>query len=230
MALTVQGLNKAYGSNQVIKDFDFQIDPGEIVILLGESGTGKTTFMRLINNLEEADRGTIQIDGNYLCQDNGKTAAYKNKREQRTYQNSLGMVFQDYQLFPNFTVLENLLEAPMAQELGNKAELEERARTLLTRMGVEDKIDVYPSTLSGGQKQRVAIARALMLEPSVLCFDEPTSALDIDSANKVGQLIRELSNEGKAILIVTHDRAFGKEYGTRLISSQQFVQSESTGD
>lgn len=223
MALTVKGLNKAYGNNQVIKDFDFQIDSGEIVILLGESGTGKTTFMRLINNLEEADRGTIQIDGNYLCEDNGSVITYKNKREQRIYQNGLGMVFQDYQLFPNFTVIENLLEAPLAQQLGSKEALEKRALSLLERMGVNDKADVYPSTLSGGQKQRVAIARALMLEPSVLCFDEPTSALDIDSANKVGSLIRQLSQEGKAILVVTHDRAFGNEYGTRIISSAEFT-------
>lgn len=223
MSLTVEQLYKRYKDNQVIQNFDFQISPGEIVILLGSSGTGKTTFMRLINNLERADRGTIQIDGNYLCKDNGKKAIYEKSHQQRIYQNSLGMVFQDYQLFPNFTVLENLLEAPLAQELDSKENLTKRALTLLSEMEIEEKANVYPSTLSGGQKQRVAIARALMLEPSVLCFDEPTSALDVDSANRVGALIRQLSENGKAILIVTHDRAFGKEYGTRIISSESFI-------
>ncbi len=223
MSLTVEQLNKSYKNNQVIENFDFQISPGEIVILLGSSGTGKTTFMRLINNLERADRGTIQIDGNYLCRDNGKKAVYENGQQQRIYQNSLGMVFQDYQLFPNFTVLENLLEAPLAQNLDTKENLTKRAMTLLSEMEIDEKADAYPSTLSGGQKQRVAIARALMLEPSVLCFDEPTSALDVDSANRVGALIRQLSEDGKAILIVTHDRSFGQEYGTRIISSKSFI-------
>lgn len=222
MALTVTGLSKSYGDHVVIDDFDFRIDSGEIVILLGESGTGKTTFMRMINNLESADRGTIAIDDRVLCADDGEQAVYQSARDQRLYQNGLGMVFQDYQLFPNFSVLNNLLEAPRAQQLGTLDELEAKALHLLDQMGIGDKAHVKPSTLSGGQKQRVAIARALMLEPDVLCFDEPTSALDVESAKKVGTLIRQLAEDGKAILIVTHDRSFGSEYGTRIISSEQF--------
>lgn len=223
MSLIVEKLSKAYGDNQVIKDFDFQIEPGEIVILLGRSGTGKTTFMRLINNLEEADRGSIRIDDKILCEDDGKKAIYVKAEQRRQYQNGLGMVFQDYQLFPNFTVIENLLEAPTAQKLGTKDELQKRAEDLLDEMGLMDKANKLPSTLSGGQKQRVAIARAMMLSPDVICFDEPTSALDRESADQVGSLIQNIANSGKGILIVTHDTAFGEQYGTRIVSSLSFV-------
>ncbi|AMB99746.1 polar amino acid ABC transporter ATP-binding protein [Aerococcus urinaehominis] len=223
MTLTVTGLCKAYNGNQVIRDVDFSIAPGEIVILLGKSGTGKTTFMRLLNNLEEADRGTIKINDDILCQDNGKEAVYTDRNSQRRYQNQLGMVFQDYQLFPNFSVLENLLEAPLAQELADKASLTDQALTLLAGMGLADKADVMPSTLSGGQKQRVAIARAMMLSPDVICFDEPTSALDRQSADQVGELIKDIASQGKGILIVTHDTSFGESYGSRIISSESFL-------
>lgn len=224
MSLKVAGLNKSYQDNQVIKDYDFEINPGEVVILLGRSGTGKTTFMRIINNLEEADRGTIEINGKVLSKDNGTKAVYSSNSEHRAYQNELGMVFQDYQLFPNLTVIQNLIEAPLAQGLKNKGELIEDGKKLLADVGLSDKADVFPSTLSGGQKQRVAIARALMLNPSVLCFDEPTSALDRESANQIGGLITALAkDQGKAILIVTHDTEFGKQIGTRIESSTEFA-------
>lgn len=224
MSLKVQSLSKAYKDNQVIKDYDFEINPGEVVILLGRSGTGKTTFMRIINNLEEADRGTIEINGKPLAKDNGQKAVYGSNNDRRAYQNELGMVFQDYQLFPNLTVLQNLIEAPLAQKIKEKDVLIEDAKNLLADVGLSDKADVYPSTLSGGQKQRVAIARALMLNPSVLCFDEPTSALDRESADQVGALITNLAKEQqKAILIVTHDTVFGKQIGTRIESSTEFA-------
>lgn len=224
MSLKVQSLSKAYKDNQVIKDYDFEINPGEVVILLGRSGTGKTTFMRIINNLEEADRGTIEINGKPLAKDNGQKAVYGSNNARRAYQNELGMVFQDYQLFPNLTVLQNLIEAPLAQKIKEKDVLIEDAKNLLADVGLSDKADVYPSTLSGGQKQRVAIARALMLNPSVLCFDEPTSALDRESADQVGALITNLAKEQqKAILIVTHDTVFGKQIGTRIESSTEFA-------
>lgn len=224
MSLKVQSLSKAYKDNQVIKDYDFELNPGEVVILLGRSGTGKTTFMRIINNLEEADRGTIEINGKPLAKDNGQKAVYGSNNDRRAYQNELGMVFQDYQLFPNLTVLQNLIEAPLAQKIKEKDVLIEDAKNLLADVGLSDKADVYPSTLSGGQKQRVAIARALMLNPSVLCFDEPTSALDRESADQVGALITNLAKEQqKAILIVTHDTVFGKQIGTRIESSTEFA-------
>lgn len=224
MSLIVENLSKAYGDNQVIKDFNFKIEPGEIVILLGRSGTGKTTFMRLLNNLERADRGSIKIKDQILCEDDGHKAVYGSREQQRKYQNSLGMVFQDYQLFPNFSVIENLLEAPLAQNLDNEANLRKKAEQLLAEMGLSDKADARPSTLSGGQKQRVAIARAMMLSPEVICFDEPTSALDRESADQVGALIQNIANSGKGVLIVSHDTAFGEKYGTRIVSSLSFTQ------
>ncbi|OFT42385.1 amino acid ABC transporter ATP-binding protein [Aerococcus sp. HMSC06H08] len=222
MALYVEGLSKAYNKNQIIDQFTCQIEGGEIVILLGKSGTGKTTFMRLINNLEKADQGSIRINVQYLCQASEGGARYLSKADQRAYQNNLGMVFQDFQLFPNFTVLENLMEAPLAQKLASPEAIQAQALDLLAKVGLSDKAEVKPSTLSGGQKQRVAIARALMLNPDVICFDEPTSALDRESANQVGALIQELADSGQAVLIVTHDTEFGREYGTRIISSSDF--------
>lgn len=223
MSLKVTGLSKAYKDNQVIKDYNFEINPGEVVILLGRSGTGKTTFMRIINNLEEADRGTIEINEQVLAQDDGQKAQYSSSSDRRAYQNELGMVFQDYQLFPNLTVLQNLIEAPIAQQIADKESLIKQAQTLLEDVGLSDKENVYPSTLSGGQKQRVAIARALMLNPSVICFDEPTSALDRESADQIGALITNLAKEKqKAVLIVTHDTVFGKQIGTRIEHSTEF--------
>jgi polar amino acid transport system ATP-binding protein len=224
MSLKVKGLSKAYKDNVVIDNYDFEINPGEVVILLGRSGTGKTTFMRIINNLEEADRGTIEINGKVLAKDNGEKAVYGTLSDRRAYQNELGMVFQDYQLFPNLTVIQNLIEAPLAQKIADKESLLAQAKGLLEDVGLSDKADVYPATLSGGQKQRVAIARALMLNPSVLCFDEPTSALDGESADQVGTLITNLATEKqKAILIVTHDTVFGEQIGTQIKSSTEFA-------
>lgn len=223
MSLVVDKISKSYGDNQVIKDFSVEINPGEVVVLHGESGTGKTTLMRVINNLETLDRGSLSIDSDKLCADNGQEAEYGTRKEQRKYQNKLGMVFQDYQLFPHLTVIENLIEAPLAQKLDDKKSLEEKSLEMLGKVGLKEKSGVYPSTLSGGQKQRVAIARALMLEPKILCFDEPTSALDRESANKVGNLIQSIANEGKGILIITHDSEFGKDFGTRLLSSKEFI-------
>lgn len=222
MGLIVENLSKAYGNNQVISNFNFQIESKEVVVLHGESGTGKTTFMRLINNLEKTDRGTITINDASLCKDNGTKTVYTNSSNQRKYQNNLGMVFQDYQLFPHLSVLGNLLEAPIAQKLGNKEELTKKAYDLLDQVGLREKADVKPSTLSGGQKQRIAIARAMMLEPEIICFDEPTSALDRISADKVGELIQKIAKQGKGVLIITHDSKFGEDYGTRLISSKEF--------
>ena len=182
-------LTKSYHDITVIDDFSFHIDSSEIVVLVGRSGTGKTTLMRLLNNLEKADQGTISIEDALLCKQGLKGAEYVDRKKRRLYQNKIGMVFQDYALFPNLSVLENLLEAPLAQKLGTREELAAKAAGLLEQMGLEDKLEAMPSTLSGGQKQRVAIARAMMLNPRVLCFDEPTSALDRESSDSIGNLI-----------------------------------------
>ena len=160
-----------------------------------------------------------------MCKQGLKGAEYVDRKKRRLYQNKIGMVFQDYALFPNLSVLENLLEAPLAQKLGTHEELAEKADGLIEQMGLEDKLEAMPSTLSGGQKQRVAIARAMMLNPRVLCFDEPTSALDRESSDSIGKLIQEIAAGGTGILIVTHDTEFGQQYGTRIVSSSEFVKN-----
>lgn len=216
-------VSKQFNGVNIIKDFDFTIDTGEIVNLIGKSGTGKTTFMRLLNQLEKADNGTIAINDAYLCRETDGKADYVPKKERMVYNNQIGMVFQDYQLFPNLTILENCIEAPLAQKLLSKEEAIKKAELLLNQMAILNKKDVYPGTLSGGQQQRVAIARAMMLNPQILCFDEPTSALDRDTADGVGKMIQEIAASGTGILIVTHDTAFADQYGTRSVSSDAFI-------
>ena len=218
MILTVKNLSKTFKNQPVINDYNFTIDPNEIVVLVGRSGSGKTTFLRMINNLETADQGTIRINGDVLVE-NGN---YVSKEKQRNYQNRIGMVFQNYELFPNLSVLENLIEAPLAQKVDTKKNLVEKAMDLLTSMEIADKADAMPSTLSGGQAQRVAIARAMMLNPDILCFDEPTSALDSQTAGGIGRLIQEIASLGTGILIVTHDKEFADKYATRVIKSESF--------
>mgnify|MGYP003558849729 FL=1 len=225
MLLNAMNLTKSYHDITVIDDFSFHIDSSEIVVLVGRSGTGKTTLMRLLNNLEKADQGTISIEDALLCKQGLKGAEYVDRKKRRLYQNKIGMVFQDYALFPNLSVLENLLEEPITQKLGTHEELAAKAAGLLEQMGLEDKLEAMPSTLSGGQKQRVAIARAMMLNPRVLCFDEPTSALDRESSDSIGKLIQEIAAGGTGILIVTHDTEFGQQYGTRIVSSSEFVKN-----
>lgn len=219
MVLTVEKISKQFNNQAVIQDYDLTINQNEIVVLVGRSGTGKTTFLRIINNLETTDEGTVRINGDALVE-NG---TYAGKEKQRAYQNRIGMVFQNYELFPNLNVLDNLIEAPLAQKIDSRDNLKARALDLLETMEIADKARDMPSTLSGGQAQRVAIARAMMLDPDILCFDEPTSALDSDTATEIGKLIQEIADRGTGILIVTHDKEFAKNYGTRIIRSEEFV-------
>lgn len=219
MVLTVENISKQFNNEDVIRDYNLTIDSNEIVVLVGRSGTGKTTFLRIINNLETTDKGSVRINGDALVEDGN----YANKEAQRGYQNRIGMVFQNYELFPNLNVLDNLVEAPLAQKVDSRENLEVRALDLLESMDIADKVKNMPSTLSGGQAQRVAIARAMMLDPDILCFDEPTSALDSDTAAEIGKLIQEIAERGTGILIVTHDKEFARNYGTRIIRSEEFV-------
>lgn len=223
MILEVKNVTKKFNGLPVIQNFDFSIAAGEIVTLVGKSGTGKTTLMRLINNLEKADSGTIKIGNQLLCETKNDQSVYASKKDIRAYHNSIGMVFQDYELFPNLTVLENCLEAPIAQKLDTKSNLIKKAEELLGQVGLSDKIQVMPSTLSGGQKQRVAIARAMMLNPKILCFDEPTSALDRESTVEIGKMIQKIATDQTGILIVTHDLEFAEDIGTRVVSSEEFI-------
>ena len=219
MSLIVENLSKNFNHQSVIRNYNLTIGENEVVALVGRSGTGKTTFLRLINNLEVADQGTIQINEDFLLID----GAYVDKEGQRNYQKRMGMVFQNYELFPNLNVLANLVEAPLAQKLASKETLEKKAIDLLSSMEIADKKTAMPNTLSGGQAQRVAIARAMMLNPDILCFDEPTSALDEESARNIGELIQSIAQQGTGILIVTHDNAFAEKYSTRMISSTDFL-------
>ena len=224
MGLKATNVTKKFNGIDVIRNFDFTIEAGEIVTLVGESGTGKTTLMRLLNQLEQADNGTITIDDHYLCRETpGGKIEYASKKERVSYSNQIGMVFQDYQLFPNLTVMKNCIEAPLDQKLMTKEQAIKKAELLLKQMNILDKKDVYPSTLSGGQQQRAAIARSMMLNPKIICFDEPTSALDRDSANEVGKMIQSIASSGTGILIVTHDIEFAEKFGTRVVSSDTFL-------
>lgn len=217
MSLLVENVSKQFGDNVVLKDYNMEVRAGDITIVLGESGSGKTTFLRMINNLEEVDNGSISIDGSFLVKD-GK---YQDKESIKAYQQKIGLVFQDYQLFPNLSVVDNLLLAPLSNKFATKEELLTKAKNLLNQMGVGDKVDAKPSQLSGGQKQRVAIARAMMMNPSLLCFDEPTSALDEKTVARVAELIEDLSAKGMIILIITHDTEL-----VRLLNNARVVRSE----
>ncbi len=221
MSLIATGISKKFGSNVIIDQYDFTVTPDRITIVLGESGSGKTTLLRMINHLEPVDRGSISISGSPLVID----GVYQSNEKIKQYQQKIGLVFQDYQLFPNLTVLENLLLAPLSNKMGGRDELIIQAKKLLDQMGLPGKEEMKPRQLSGGQKQRVSIARAMMMNPSILCFDEPTSALDEHTVSKVAELILELKNQGMMILIITHDRTLVEKLGDQanVIESTSFI-------
>lgn len=221
MSLVAKGISKSFGSNVIINDYDFTVTPDRITIVLGESGSGKTTLLRMINHLESVDNGSISIDDVPLVID----GVYQSNEDIKQYQQKIGLVFQDYQLFPNLTVLENLLLAPLSNKLANRKQLENRAKQLLEQMGLPGKESMKPHQLSGGQKQRVSIARAMMMNPSMLCFDEPTSALDENTVSKVAELILQLKSQGMMILIITHDQTLVEKLGNQanVIESKSFI-------
>lgn len=216
MKIQIENLCKAFGDNQVLNNLELCVDEHEIVVLMGLSGSGKTTLLRCLCDLEKADCGTIRINERYLMHMDNGIVTYANKEDKQKLRMDIGLVFQNYQLFPHRSVLQNLMDAPVYHKQMQKEEARQKALELLQKLQIADKGDSYPNTLSGGQKQRVAIARACMLQPSVLCFDEPTSALDVESIASVTSIIKELSNE-MAILIITHDEGFANEVGTRVV-------------
>jgi polar amino acid transport system ATP-binding protein len=206
--IRVEGLKKSFGSNQVLKGIDVVVNEGEVVCVIGPSGSGKSTFLRCINCLEDITAGHVIVDDQDL---NSKDTNINKARE------NIGMVFQHFNLFPHFSVLKNIMFAPM--ELGklNQAQARDTALRLLDRVGLADKADSFPSQLSGGQKQRVAIARALAMNPDVMLFDEPTSALDPEMVGEVLGVMKDLAREGMTMIIVTHEMGFAREVADRVI-------------
>ncbi|MBP5551919.1 MAG: amino acid ABC transporter ATP-binding protein, partial [Spirochaetales bacterium] len=208
--IQVSNLCKYYynGELKAVDDVTYSIAKGDVTVIIGPSGSGKSTFLRCLNLLEIPTSGEVIFDGTDI------TKAKKNIDEHRR---KMGMVFQHFNLFPHKTVLQNMTLAPMKVKKMSQQEAEEKARQLLTRVGLEDRADAYPIQLSGGQKQRVAIVRALMMEPQVMLFDEPTSALDPEMVGEVLELIRELDEKGMTMVIVTHEMGFAREVGKGVV-------------
>ena len=206
--IEVKHLNKSFGTHEVLKDIDFSVEKGEVVCIIGSSGSGKSTLLRCINLLEIPSGGEIIYNGENILDE--KHDIYK-------YRTKLGMVFQQFNLFPHKTVLENLTIAPIKVKGISKAEAEKKAFELLERVGLTDKAKAYPSSLSGGQKQRIAIARALAMEPDVMLFDEPTSALDPEMVGEVLSVMKDLAKDGMTMVVVTHEMGFAREVGDRIL-------------
>ena len=212
--LKIRNVKKKFGDNEVLKGVDLNIESGEILVVVGHSGGGKTTLLRCVNALEHCDSGDIEINGKTLCKD-GK---YIDKKSIRELRKDIGLVFQNFNLFPHMSVMENLIEAPQRVLGISKKDAIKKAEETLGFLGLSSKKDNYPYELSGGQKQRVAIGRALMLEPKLMCFDEPTSALDPGLTNEVASLIKSLSGKGMSMMIITHDMEFAKNVSDRIVS------------
>ena len=206
--IRTEGLIKNFGKLEVLKGIDTVIKKGEVVSIIGPSGGGKSTFLRCLNLLEEPTAGKIYFDGEDI------TGKKKNIAE---YRRKIGMVFQNYNVFPHLTVLENITVAPILELKVPKAEAEEEAMELLKKVGLEDKKDEYPRKLSGGQKQRLGIIRALAMHPEVMLFDEPTSALDPEMVKGVLEVIKDLTNTGMTTVIVTHEMGFAREVSDRVL-------------
>lgn len=218
MVLSIENLSKSFGKNKVFHDISFSVNKGEIVCIRGKSGEGKTTLLRCLTGLETADKGSIKINDMYLCKEKNNQIRYAEKNELHTIRQEIGLVFQNFNLYPHMNVLENLMEAPLFLKKDTRENIKRRALEFLNKLELEGKELSYPFELSGGQKQRVAIARACMLNPSVLCFDEPTSALDEQTRGQISKIIRNLASQGIAIIIVTHDNAFVEEIAQRIIN------------
>ncbi|MDR2977417.1 MAG: amino acid ABC transporter ATP-binding protein [Streptococcaceae bacterium] len=206
--IEVQDLHKYYGKNEVLKGIDLKVKKGEVICIIGPSGSGKSTFLRTLNGLEAASSGEIILDGYHLTD--------KNTNINKVRQN-VGMVFQHFNLFPNMTVFENIVYAPISLKKLSRAEAEEKANYLLGAIGMTEFKDAMPNTLSGGQQQRIAIIRALEMDPDVMLFDEPTSALDPEMVGDVLDLMRRIADDGTTMLIVTHEMGFARRVANRVL-------------
>ena len=223
--LSMRGIHKSFGALGVLRGIDLSLARGEVLAIIGSSGSGKSTLLRCINKLETIDRGEITIRGEKLCwTKNGETTAtYASTSDVRRILMSTGMVFQQFNLFPHRTVIENLIEAPCHVKGMKKDEILPYARELLAKVGLSDRENYYPSQLSGGQQQRVAIARALAMKPDIMLFDEPTSALDPELTGEVLRTMRALAAERMTMIVVTHEMAFAREAATNIIFMENGV-------
>jgi polar amino acid transport system ATP-binding protein len=211
--VNIQGLRKSYGANEVLKGIDLQVQPGEVIAIIGKSGSGKSTLLRCINGLEEFQSGSLTVDG--------KPLLHHNPQAMRELRQRVGMIFQSFNLFPHLTVGKNVMLAPTLVKKTNSAAATAQAKKLLERVGLAEKFDAYADQLSGGQQQRVAIARALAMEPAVLLCDEITSALDPELVGEVLRVVETLAQEGMTLLMVTHEMSFARKVSDRLIFMHQ---------
>ncbi|GAF37713.1 amino acid ABC transporter ATP-binding protein [Lentilactobacillus farraginis] len=208
--ITIRHLSKTFGKNKVLKDINLEIKKGEVIVIIGPSGSGKSTLLRCLNLLEYPTSGTIEFE-------NKKISSNLKNDEKRKVREKMGMVFQQFNLFPHFTVLENIRHAPMVVKGEKKSRATQKALSLLREVGLEDKKNAYPASLSGGQQQRIAIARSLAMDPEVMLFDEPTSALDPEMVEEVLQVMKKLAQTGMTMIVVTHEMGFARQVGNRVV-------------
>jgi polar amino acid transport system ATP-binding protein len=218
LMVDAQRVHKSFGANEVLKGIDFQVNPGQVVCLLGPSGSGKSTFLRCINHLEKINAGRLFVDGELVgYSQNGDKLHELSERDVATQRAQIGMVFQHFNLFPHMTAIGNIIEAPCKVKNEPKAEVRQRATELLARVGLADKANAYPRQLSGGQQQRVAIARALAMRPKLMLFDEPTSALDPELVGDVLAVMKDLARSGMTMIVVTHEIGFAREVADTVV-------------
>ncbi|RYX86532.1 amino acid ABC transporter ATP-binding protein [bacterium] len=212
--IETRGLHKSFGTLEVLRGIDFEVAPGEVVVVIGSSGCGKSTLLRCLNGLERATKGSIRVAGHTLD-------AGTSERQLNELRTGVGMVFQRFHLFPHLNVMENLMLAPRLLRSESETQIEAKARDVLAQVHLSDKSEAYPDQLSGGQQQRAAIARALMMEPQALLFDEPTSALDPELVGEVLEVMRELAQSGKTMVVVTHEMSFAAQVASRVVFLDQ---------
>ncbi|MBQ7218904.1 MAG: amino acid ABC transporter ATP-binding protein [Ruminococcus sp.] len=222
--LEVKNIHKRFGRTEVLKGIDFTLEQGEVLSIIGSSGSGKTTLLRCLNSLEFADRGQIIVNGDIIFSDDITKRPTENELMQKRLH--FGMVFQNFNLFPQYSVLENVTLAPKLLKKGTNEEITQNALELIESVGLKEKINNYPCELSGGQQQRVAIARALAMKPEILCFDEPTSALDPELTGEVLKVIKSLADKHMTMIVVTHEMTFAHDVSDKVIFMDQGVIAE----
>ncbi len=215
--LKATNIRKKFGKLEVLKGVDLEVNKGDVIAIIGPSGSGKSTFLRCVNLLESVDGGCLEIDGEYLFREQGGRIIFPEPDKKRALRKRLGMVFQDFNLFPHLSVMQNLTLAPLQEQNADRDAIEHSCRELLRKVGLSEKEKSYPCELSGGQQQRVAIARALALKPEILCFDEPTSALDPELTGEVLAVMKQLASEHMTMVVVTHEMGFAGEVANEVV-------------